>query len=118
MNETIKAITVTTDGVVEEFWSTWEYQDINLFVGGLIEAVTFGDKPYFAYANEEGKLLGLPENKYATELWYNSGQRILLGDYIAGDVVFFGLVDEVGDNTDAPASLLDELTRIYKKAAI
>lgn len=111
----MKAIVVKTDGSVNEVFADWDYQEINNEVGGFIEAVYFGDKPYIAYINEEGKLIDLPENHMATDLWYESGQRILLGDYIAGNAVFFGGADSDGNNTDAPNSLMEELTKIAKR---
>ena len=83
------------------------YEDINKAVGGYIEAVNFGDKKYFCYINEEGKLLGLPENNLATQLWYDSGQTILLGDYIAGDAIFFGGIDKEGDDVDIDENFID-----------
>jgi hypothetical protein len=56
-------------------------------------------------------MLGLPENVVATKLWYDSGQRVLLGDYIAGTVVFFGQVDDEGNDTDYPQELLRDLAK-------
>lgn len=109
-----KAIVVKTDGSVNEVWAEWNYEQINKEVGGFIEAVYFGNNPYFAYINEEGKILDLPENRIATDLWYNSGQRILLGDYLAGNAVFFGEIDNMGDNTDAPVKLWNDLEKIVK----
>jgi len=111
----MKAIVVKTDGSVNEVFADWDYQEINNEVGGWIEAVYFGDKPYFAYINEEGKLLDLTPNEIATDLWYESGQRVLLGDFIAGNAVFFGPIDSDGNNTDAPNSLMEELTKIAKR---
>jgi hypothetical protein len=113
-NNMIVGTIVRVNGEVEEFLYNGFYTQIGEIVGGYIEAVNFGDKPYFCYINEEGKFLELEENKVATELWYNSGQVILLGDYIAGDVVFFGQVDDEGNDTDIPASLLDELKKYVK----
>lgn len=110
----LKAIVVKTDGSVNEVFAEWDYDQISKEVGGYIEAVYFNNNDYFAYVNEEGKMLNLPENKIATELWYNSGRRILLGDYLAGDAVFFGEIDDNGDSTDAPQKLFDELTKIVK----
>jgi hypothetical protein len=110
-NNMILGTIVRVNGKIEEFLYNGFYAQIGMTVGGCIEAVSFGDKPYFCYINEEGKLLRLEENKVATELWYNSGERILLGDYIAGDVVFFGQVDDEGNDTDVPVSLLDELKK-------
>lgn len=107
----MKALLVKTDNTVEMINSEWDYSDINHAVGGWIEAIYFGDKPYFAYINEEGKIKELPENNIVTNLWYDSGQRILLGDYIAGDAIFFGLVDSDGNNTDIPQDLLRDIVQ-------
>lgn len=96
-----RGLVVRTDGSVE-YVNTQSYKDIQQIVGGLIEAISFGENEYFCYANEEAKLLELPENVIATNFWYNSGQRILLGDFIAGDVVFFGGIDPEGYDIDIP----------------
>ena len=111
-NRMIVGTIVRVNGEVEEFLYNGFYAEIAEIVGGYIEAVSFGDKPYFCYINEEGKLLELKENVVATALWYNSGQIVLLGDYIAGDVVFFGLIDDEGSDTDIPASLLEDLVKL------
>lgn len=107
----IKGIIIRTNGDIENFEYQGSYTEIGQVVGGYIEAVNFGSKPYFCYVNEEGKLNGLEENKIATTLWYNSGQIVMLGDYLAGDVVVFGQVDEEGNDTDYPDSLLMDLSR-------
>jgi hypothetical protein len=109
-----RAVVVKTDGSVNEVFAEWDYEQLSQEVGGYIEAVNYGNQPYFAYINDEGKMLNLDENVLATELWYRSGQRILIGDYIAGDAVFFGLVDEEGENTDAPIMILEQLRKIAK----
>lgn len=96
-----RGLVVRTDGSME-YINVNGYEDIMLVVNGWIEAIGFGDNEYFCYANEESKILELPENKLATNLWYNSGQRILIGDYIAGDVVFFGGIDGEGYDVDIP----------------
>jgi len=44
-------------------------------------------------------------------MWYNSGQIVLLGDYISGDVVFFGGIDDNGDNEEVEQSLIDSVKR-------
>lgn len=85
-----------------EYVKTAVYNDLRKAVGGMIEAVRFGRNNYFCYINEEGKLLNLPVNNLVTSLWYDSGQIILLGDYIAGDAIFFGGVDEEGNDLDIP----------------
>ena len=106
-----KGMVIRTNGEVEEFVYDGNYLQIGQVVGGYIEAVNFGDKPYFCYINEEGKFLELQENVVATSLWYNSGQIVMLGDYLAGDVIFFGQVDEDGNDTDCPDSLLEDLVK-------
>lgn len=108
----IKGIIIRTTGDVENFEYKGSYTEIGQVVGGYIEAVNFGDKPYFCYINEEGKMKDLDENFLATMLWYNSGQRVMIGDYLAGDVIFFGQVDEEGNDTDCPESLLKDLDQV------
>lgn len=108
----VKGLVIHQDGVIEEFNYEGNYQQLNKIVDGYIQLVNFGNKPYFCYCNEEGKLIGLEENKIATELWYNSGQVILLGDFIAGSVIFFGQPDDEGNDTDYPQSLLNDLNLV------
>lgn len=107
----IKGFIINVDGTTEEYEYTSNYTALQEIVSGYIEPVTFGDKSYFCYCNEEGKMLGLPENVVATKLWYDSGQRVLLGDYIAGTVVFFGQVNDEGNDTDYPDQLLKDLAK-------
>lgn len=96
-----RGLIVRTDGSME-YVNSNGYEDIKKTVGGWIEAIHFGENEYFCYANEESKIIGLPENTVATNFWYNSGQRILIGDYIAGDVIFFGGIDDEGYDVDIP----------------
>lgn len=107
-----KGMIVRSNGQIEPFDYTGDYKQLGEIVGGYIEAVKFGDKPYFCYVNDEGKLFNLGGNNIATELWYNSGQTVLLGDYLAGDVIFFGEVDNEGNDTDYPQELLLDMARI------
>lgn len=105
----MKALIVTHDGDVNVLDSEFNYEEIRDVVGGYIEAVYFGpdNDHFFAYINEEGKMLDLPENEIVTRFWYNSGARILIGDYIAGNAIFFGEVDDNGDQTDVPQDVID-----------
>jgi len=73
------AYLITTTGFVEELEGKPTLEQLQKIVGGLIEYVPIHDGGYM-YCNEEGKLLGLPPNPYATEL-------IDFGDVIVGDVV-------------------------------
>jgi hypothetical protein len=110
-NNMIVGTIVRVNGEVEEFLYNGFYPELGKIVGGYIEAVNFGDKPYFCYINEEGKFLELKENVVATALWYNSGQRVLLGDYIAGDVIFFGQVDDEGNNNPSTLSIANDVQK-------
>jgi hypothetical protein len=57
-------------------FSLKEMQDI---VGGYIEVIPYGTKKLMVL-NEEGKLLGLPENNVATDLV--RGADIIVGDVL------------------------------------
>ena len=107
----MKALVIKTNGEAEVIDQEWSYEQINETVGGWIEVISFGSNRYFAYANEEAKLLELPVNEVVTDMWYNSGQIVLLGDYISGDVVFFGDIDDNGDNEEVEQSLIDSVKR-------
>jgi hypothetical protein len=109
-----KALIMKTDGTTEEYEYNRDYKALQEIVEGYIEPITFGDKQYFCYCNEESKIIKLEQNRVATDLWYDSGQRVLIGDYIAGTVIFFGQVDDEGNDTDYPQQLVNDLAR-YKK---
>lgn len=111
----MKALVVKTDGTYEVIDQEWNYDQINKAVGGWIEAVYFPGYKAEAYINEEGKILGLPENVVATNVWYNSGAKVLLGDYLAGDVVIFGEVDEEGNNTEVPLEIVAEISNEWER---
>lgn len=105
---------IRTNGEIEEFDYEEDVKQLQKIVGGYIEPIGFSTKPYFCYANEEAKILGLEENKLATDLWYNSGQVVMLGDYIAGTVIFFGLISFEGWDTDYPEKLINDLSKYTK----
>jgi hypothetical protein len=62
-------------------------------VGGWIEAVDISET-LTLWCNEEGKLLGMPANPFATKL---SSEAIQTSDWIAGNAVLTGGVDDEGD---------------------
>ena len=105
----IKGLIIRTHGQPEEYEYNGDYKELQKIVGGYFEVISFGDKPYFCYINDEGKMLKLEQNRLATDLWYNSGQRVLIGDYIAGDAIFFGLPSDDGNDTDYPTRLIQDL---------
>lgn len=114
----MKALLITPNGDIELLDEDFNLQKIQEYVGGWIEVVNFGpDNPhFFAYIDEEGKLKGKQVNEIVTDFWYNSGQRILIGDVIVGNVLFFGQVDDEGNDTDVPQDVIDFFMEI--KSAI
>lgn len=66
-------------------------------VGGWIEAAPAIDPTITMYCNEEGKILGLPMNSFATPLLGTRNP-----DWIAGDVVIVGAADREGYDTELP----------------
>lgn len=112
----MKALVVKSNGEVNVIDQEWTYEQINKAVGGWIEAINFGEQSdHFAYINEEGKLLDLPTNELVTSYWYNSGTRILIGDFISGDAVIFGEVDDEGENTEVPQHVIDAFIKMKEK---
>lgn len=105
----MKALLVTPENEIQVLNEDFDLKTIQSYLGGWIEVVNFGpDNPhFFAYIHEEGKMIGLPVNEIVTEFWYNSGQRILLGDCIVGNALFFGQVDDEGNNTDVPEDVIE-----------
>lgn len=77
-------------------------------VAGYIEPVdvTMDGQEVTMYVNEEGKLQGLPYNPRATFLAQDS---IMAFDYIAGDVVVVGPVDDEGDDTGLTEAQVEAL---------
>jgi hypothetical protein len=104
-----KGLIINVDGSSKEYDHDGDYRNLQRIVEGYIEAISFGDKNYFCYSNDESKMIGLDQNRLVTDLWYDSGQIIMIGDYIAGNVVFFGNVDDDGNSTDYPEELLKDL---------
>jgi hypothetical protein len=85
-----------------------ELLTLQMAVGGLIEAKTLeGD--YTLFMNEEGKLMQLPINERATEIWLANFPNF--PDVIVGDVVIAGGTDEEGEqlglDPDYAKKLLD-----------
>jgi hypothetical protein len=81
-------------------WESTEKIDLEYLqdqVGGVIEAVEIGTDMTM-YLHEEGKVLRLPRNERATRLAKRYG-GIALMDFIVGDVVIVGGVDDEGYDT-------------------
>lgn len=91
------ALLIEPDGTIVEV-SGLNGETISNAVGGFFQIIpvhNFGNLSM--YVNEEGKLMGLPFNPYATGI---VGPRNLLpGDYIAGNLWISGPVDNEGYET-------------------
>lgn len=73
------AYLLKVDGTIEQMRWSPSLREIQEAVGGYIEFVPTGKTDYM-YANEEGKLIGLPVNKAATTM-------LASGDIVVGNVV-------------------------------
>lgn len=93
----MRALLIPAGGLPEEVEVSDENEldDLQRYVGGWIEYVPT-DQDVTLYCNEEGKILNLPPNPLATELF---GSLLMPGDYLAGDVILLGLLDEDGAST-------------------
>jgi len=80
-------------------------------VGGLIQAVDLHDN-LTLWCNEEGKLIGLPNNVIGTHMWEKS---FGMTDIIMGDIVFTGGTDDEGDNLGLPFPWQLQLQELAEK---
>jgi hypothetical protein len=83
-----------------------EYQEA---VGGPFQALDLEAVPASFFVNDEGKLMGLEQNRRATLVWWASVAGIIGHDVLVGDVVLVGLPDDDGDTQSLPG----ELQRIF-----
>ncbi len=87
-----KALVINTDGTVAVIDPTLDA--LQGAVGGWIQAVDLSDR-LTLWVNEEGKMVGLPHNRYAQLLWDEAyGEHT---DYIVGNAVITGGSDEDGE---------------------
>lgn len=81
-----------------------ELKALQAVVGGYIEPIDLGDA--VGWCNEEGKILGLPANPYATALCRNLDAGLQPGDVIAGTFFITGDVDAEGEyHLDVPGHI-------------
>jgi hypothetical protein len=89
-------VVIKADGTLERLdlsVSEQELKSLQNAVGGYVQVIEL-EEDFTMWVNEEGKLLGLEENKIATVIW-----EVRFGldtDIICGDVVFTGGMDEDG----------------------
>ena len=82
------------------------YDQIVQHVGGWLEGVAIQNTA--SYINDEGKIMGLPVNKIATVLAHVD-EAIMPNDFICGDMVVFGPLDEDGEITTLHSTFVPRL---------
>ena len=99
----VTAVVIPASGPPRAEAITPDLATLQRLVGGTIEVL--GRDGWHAYLNDEGKLLGLPVNRLATDvLFTGSGHR----DVIVGDVVLLG-DHPGGGEASVPADVLDRV---------
>jgi len=88
-----RALIVRVDNTTEvkEFTVGDSYNMLREAVGGYIECVHLRSLGVDMWCNEEGKLIGLPLNELATELFFQEFNAV---DLMVGDVIFTTCDDE------------------------
>lgn len=88
------AIVIKVDGSIHGIDlgedSHGEYYALADAVGGMIQAIPLDDSDMMLWCNEEGKLIGLPYNQYATNVWVKYWGKT---DVMVGDCVITGGID-------------------------
>lgn len=113
----MKMLIVRTNGKCEHVDNTglMSMQDA---VGGYIEHVAINSEVSM-FVNEEGRLLELPINHFATLVFASAYQT---HDTIHGDVVFTGATDDEGNETDVPetvvAHFIEKMKSVEPKCTI
>ena len=112
-------VVIKADGTLERLdlsVSEQELKSLQNAVGGYVQVIEL-EEDFTMWVNEEGKLLGLEENKIATVIW-----EVRFGldtDIICGDVVFTGGMDEDGETltiSEANIQRLAELVEGLKRS--
>jgi hypothetical protein len=104
-----KALQITTLGsmiaIDLEFNSLEKLQSA---VGGWVQAIDLSDTMSM-WCNEEGKMISLPHNPFGQALWEQSYGRT---DYIVGDVVITGGVDDEGETISLTDEQITQVTKV------
>lgn len=88
------------------------YKELQKWVGGLIELVRFNECD--AFINEEGKLIGLEVNPFATFLY----ETMIGRDVICGPMVLTGPADDEGETTELSQEVADTILAIYNTVPV
>jgi hypothetical protein len=104
----VKALHIKTTGQIKvvEFDNETCYKTLSDGVGGLIECVAMSEQMDL-WCNEEGKNEGRELNPLATRLFQEAHGQI---DYIAGDAVITGGIDDDGNSLGLTDEQIDEIT--------
>lgn len=107
----VKGVVLFSNGTYEER-EFKQLKDLQDGVGGYIESVRFydgnGNAYANAYVNEEGLLVGLPQNPMAGALSFLLGNNPIL----VGNMVILGNTDKEGWDTDINPTLLAFIKQI------
>jgi hypothetical protein len=98
-----KAILIRSSGQVEDIEVT-TLEDLQKAVGGFIQDIPLGQTANMLM-NEDGKGENLPTNGLATSLCQVTLAGLADDDYVVGDVLVLGRVDDEGEYTDCPHGL-------------
>ena len=104
-------LTVNDDGTYSITEFDGELEQLQAAVGGWIEPIPTSENVTI-YVNEEGKIYGLPVNRLAMDVWirWDEWRCMIAGDWIAGNAVVVGGVDDDGETMD-----LSDLDRRWVK---
>jgi hypothetical protein len=107
------AIKLTAEGdasIIDLMADSNELLTLQMAVGGLIEAKTL-ESGYTLIMNEDGKLMQLPINERATEIWLANFPNF--PDVIVGDVVIAGACDDEGEQLGLDKDYADRLLEVF-----
>ena len=104
----MKALHIKTTGQVQvvEFENDTCYQTLSAGVGGYIECVALSEQMDL-WCNEDGKVDGLPFNPLATRIFHHAHKT---SDFIVGDAVITGGIDDEGESLGLTDEQIDEIT--------
>jgi hypothetical protein len=107
---TKQAIVVTTEGEMSVIDIAGdELTTLQSKVGGWVQAIDITSS-LTMWANEEGKLVGLPVNGFATELWES---RFGATDIIVGDIVLTGVADDEGETLGLSDTQVESIKALF-----
>lgn len=107
------AIKLTAQGdasIIDLMADSNELLTLQMAVGGLIEAKTL-ESGYTLIMNEDGKLMQLPINERATEIWLANFPNF--PDVIVGDVVIAGGYDDEGEQLGLDKDYANRLLEVF-----